>query len=405
MHLSFSTMILRFVVSFVAIQLVAVAGVLFVFKQHKNKRALLYAGLAVLYLNSAYLFLFSPVVDSRQVKEVIDCLIMYPFFAYMLVCIVVAPFCLLSGIAALAIKLFSPVAAQGPKRHAVDAGRRDFMKMFTSALVVPMAGSSLYGSYIGKNRLTVEAVDLVFHDLPVGLDGFTIAQISDIHVGPFMDSKTLAEIVQQVNGLGPDLVAITGDIINWGSSYIDEAARGLSGLKARAGVFAVLGNHDFYCDTGIFCKALEGAGIQVMRNSWAALGGKGPASALHLIGIDDPRERGHANNRFPALEKALEALPQKSFKVLLSHRPNVFEHAAQENIQLTLAGHTHGGQVILPDGSGHGWSLARIAHERDYGLYRKGCACLYINRGIGVVGPPVRINCPREISRIVLRKA
>ncbi|MEI6125611.1 MAG: metallophosphoesterase [Pseudomonadota bacterium] len=401
-------MILRFVVSFIAIQLVAVAGGLFAFKQHKNKRTLLYTGLSVLYLNSAYLFLFSPIVDSHQAKTIIDCLIMYPFFAYMLACIVLSPFFILSGAIVLLIKFFSRMKQQknDPEQSsAFDDGRRGFMKMFTAALVVPMAGSSLYGSYIGKNRLEVEKSDLVFHDLPEALEGFTIAQISDIHVGPFMDKETLKGIIQQVNGLSPDLVVITGDIINWGSSYIDEAAQSLSGLKARRGVFAVLGNHDFYCDTDAFCRALENAGVQMLRNTRAIIGGKGSDSQLHLIGIDDPGGSWYANNHFPCLEKALRGIPQKSFKVLLSHRPNVFEHAARENIQLTLAGHTHGGQVILPDSNGHGWSLARIAHEHDYGLYRQNGSCLYVNRGLGVVGPPVRINCPREITRIMLRRS
>ncbi len=110
------------------------------------------------------------------------------------------------------------------------------------------------------------------------------------------------------------------------------------------------------------------------------------------------------NDDFPFVRETLKDVPKDSFKVLLSHRPNVFDLAAKQGVHLTLAGHTHAGQIILPSLSGHGPSLASIAYEYDYGLYQKEKSFLYVNKGLGVVGPPIRVNCPREITRIVLRK-
>lgn len=407
MHFSLSTLILRFVVSFICMQSVAVAGSLIVFRLHRNKKAWLWMLPVMVYLNSAYLFLFNQVTVSPQLKTLLDYFLMYPFFAYMLVCIVLTPFFIVSGVIVLLIKLYAALQkgdTVSAKDHPVDEERRDFLKIAASGIMLPMAGSSLYGSYIGKNRLRVEHLELAFSDLPDGMDGFTLAQISDIHTGPFMVGQDLAAIVRKINSLEPDITVITGDIINWGSSYIEEAAVELSRLQSRAGVFAVLGNHDFYCNTAYLCARLETAGIQVIRDQYRTVSTNASTPPVYLVGLDDPLVRGYAADQSQLLRRVTGDIPERGFKILLSHRPAIFDHAAAEGIPLTLAGHTHAGQAIMPNPGGHGLSLARIAHVRDYGLYTHNNSYLYINRGIGVVGPPVRINCPREISRIVLRE-
>jgi hypothetical protein len=332
----------------------------------------------------------------------------------MLVCLVLAPLFVASGAIWLLAKiLFFLVSLQREKSRErqievciADSGRRTFLKALTSGIVFPLAGCSFYGAYIGKERLEISKKNLFFQDLPQDMDGFTIAQISDIHAGPFMDGYKLAGFVKNINDLAPDAVVITGDIINWGTQYIEESVRCLSDIQAPSGVFAVLGNHDFYCNVDRLCSRLERAGIQVLRNSWRSISGNSVQARqpIYLLGIDDPRGSWYLNRNFRMLKKSLEGVPEGSFKVLLSHRPNIFDCAARQGVQLTLAGHTHGGQVIFPGPNGHGPSLARLAYERDYGLYREGSSYLYINKGLGVVGPPIRLNCPREISRIVLRK-
>ena len=406
MHYDLSSVILRFVVSFVTVQAIAVAGCIFAFKKHASRRALLAALAAMLYLNCAYLFLFNPVELRQQFGAVIDYALIYPFFAYMLICLALAPlFVAVAAVAGIGRVFFRSGSTGAPAGPVSDCNgrRREFLKMMAAGVAVPVAVPSLYGLYVGSSQMKVDDVELAFPDLPAGLDGFTIVQISDMHVGPFMDSATLQSVVGRINAMAPDLVAITGDIINWGSSYIDEAAEGLAGLQAEQGVYGVLGNHDFYCDTERLCSRLEKEGVQMLRNGWREIRPEG-GGLLQLVGIDDPQGRLRRDLNIPNLEKALQQAPGFGFRVLLSHRPTVFDAAASMGTRLTLAGHTHAGQIIAPAGSGHNWSLAKLFYERDYGLYHKNASYLYINRGLGFVGPPMRINCPREITRIVLRR-
>jgi predicted MPP superfamily phosphohydrolase len=219
-----------------------------------------------------------------------------------------------------------------------------------------------------------------------------------------MDERRLRPIVQIVNSLRPDLVVITGDIINWGALYLEETARVLSEIKARLGVYAIMGNHDFYCDIKIFSEMLQKASIKLLRNSWEVIGRSETAAPVYLIGIDDPRGSWYFNKRLPVLEEIITGIPAAGFKILLSHRPNIFNDAVKKGIHLTLAGHTHGGQIILPFPGGRPPSLARLAYLTDYGLYQKAKSYLYVNRGLGVVGPPIRINCPQEITCLDLRE-
>jgi len=406
MHYDLSSVILRFVVSFVTVQAIAVAGCIFAFKQHKSLKVWLAALAAMLYLNCAYLFLFNPVELRQQFGAEIDCALIYPFFAYMLICLALTPLFIVAAAVNGMGKVFSHFGGALPPASPVadyNGQRRDFLKMMAAGVAVPVAAPSLYGLYVGSSQMKVDDVELVFSDLPAGLDGFTIVQISDLHVGPFMDSAALQSTVRRINAMAPDLVAITGDIINWGSSYIDEAIEGLAGLQAEQGVYGVLGNHDFFCDTESLCSKLEKEGVQMLRNGWREIRPEG-GGLLQLVGIDDPQGRLRRDMHVPNLKKALRQAPGFGFRVLLSHRPTVFDTAAAMGVRLTLAGHTHGGQIILPAGNGHNWSLAKLFYERDYGLYDKDGSYLYINRGLGVVGPPMRINCPREITRIVLQR-
>jgi uncharacterized protein len=406
MQYDFSSLVLRFVVSFVTVQAIAVSGCIFAFKKHRSRRAWLAVLAAMLYLNCAYLFLFNPVGLRQQFGAAIDYALLYPFFAYMLICMALVPLFIAAAAAAgigKTLAVFGGTGVSAVQAAGCNGRRRDFLKMLAAGIAVPVAAPSLYGLYVGSAQMKIDDVAIAFPDLPAGLDGFTIIQISDLHVGPFMDSSMLQSIVGRINAMAPDLVAITGDIINWGSSYIDEAADGLAGLQAEYGVYAVLGNHDFYCDTGTLCGKIEKAGVQILRNGWREIRPEG-GGLLQLVGIDDPKGRLRLDPNTHNLKKALHQAPGTGFKVLLSHRPTVFDTAADMGMRLTLAGHTHAGQLISPFGNGRHWSFAKLFHERDYGLYDKNGSYLYINRGLGVVGPPLRINCPREITRIVLQR-
>lgn len=401
------TLILRFVISFAALQAIAIAGTVLAFKKHRSKKARLAVLAAIVYLNCAYLFLFTPVGLRQQLGIAVDYVLIYPFFTYILICMALAPLFIVaaafSGFSKTLAVLSPPKASSSsPAGH--NGRRREFLKMMTAGIALPVAAPSLYGMYVGSAQLAIDDVPVFFPDLPAGLNGFTIVQISDIHVGPFMDSDMLQSIVRRINSMAPDMIILTGDIINWGSSYIDEAAEGLAGLEAEYGVYGVLGNHDFYCDTERLCSRLEKEGLQILRNSWRNIRLENGA-ILQLAGIDDPKlRRRRPDMHAPQLNTALEGAPEGLFRILLSHRPGAFEAAAQRGCSLILAGHTHAGQVIAPFGNGRKWSLAKLFYERDYGLFELGSSRLYINRGLGVVGPPLRINCPREITRLVLRK-
>jgi hypothetical protein len=165
-----------------------------------------------------------------------------------------------------------------------------------------------------------------------------------------------------------------------------------------------MGNHDFYGDIDALCEGLEKSGITVLRNKWKKIGFSSEASPLYLIGVDDVWATRYFKKRNISLRDIISGIPEGSFKLLLSHNPVLFDEAAAHGIHLTLSGHTHAGQIIFPFPQEHGYTFARLIYKRDYGLYRTGDSLLYINRGLGVIGPPLRINCPREITRIILKK-
>ena len=402
-------MILYSLLFFLLMQSITVGGLYYIFRPKKNIKLFLCIFIYILFLHSAYFFLFAPLFSSHFIRMVIEYLILYPYFIYMFICMVMTPFFLAAGLFLVLKYIFLMLSflisnnRDGEAEETIIPERRLFMKAMTSSVLLPLAGCSVYGAYVGKDRLEITEKELFFKDFPKSMDGFTIMQISDIHAGPFMDGYRLSGFVEKMNQLSSDIVVITGDIINWGTTYIDEVIEVLSDIKTKKRVFAVLGNHDFYSDVDGLCKKLAKAGIEVIRNRVIKINGNSKSASIYLAGIDDPRGSWYLNEDFPFVRDTLKDVPKEGFKVLLSHRPNVFDLASKQGVHLTLAGHTHGGQIILPSVSGHGPSLASIAYEHDYGLYKKGDSHLYVNKGIGVVGPPVRVNCPREITRIVLK--
>jgi predicted MPP superfamily phosphohydrolase len=398
-----------FALFFIAVQLVTLYGCYNTFRSFKKNPPRIAALIYILFLNLSYPFLFYRYPLSTWLKTIINHILIYPYFIYMLLCLVLFPWFVLSGLFVSAKKLRAKFAAligydDTKTKRTVPEGRRDFLKVVTSALLLPVGGCSLYGTYIGRNKITIEEQTLSFPDLPEALDGLSIVQISDLHAGVFMEGWELEPYIEIVNDLKPDIVVITGDIISWGAHYIEPAVAALGKIKCNRGVYAIMGNHDFYGDTEELCTNLEKAGITVLRNQWEKIGVSNGASPLYLIGVDDVWATRHFKKRNISLRDIISGIPERSFKLLLSHNPTLFDEAAAHGIQLTLSGHTHAGQIIFPFPQEHGYSFARLIYKRDYGLYRTGDSFLYINRGLGVIGPPLRINCPREITRIIFKK-
>lgn len=262
-------------------------------------------------------------------------------------------------------------------------------------------GCVLWGYLVGQRRIAVERVDLPVPGLPPALAGLSIAHVSDLHVGFQLRGARLRRFVERVNGLEADLIAMSGDLFDFDPAYIDEGCRDLAKLSAPAGVFAVLGNHDHYTGADAVEDGLRSlTPITVLRDQLARVELRG--EALVLLGIDDPGRRWtERDSESPALQDLAEESPPDAFRILLVHRPSYFRQAARLGLPLVLAGHTHGGQVTLPGPARH-WNMARLIAHWTRGAFREGDSVLYVNRGLGVAGPPVRLNCPREIALLRL---
>jgi predicted MPP superfamily phosphohydrolase len=267
----------------------------------------------------------------------------------------------------------------------------------TPAVLASGLGLAAVGAAAGlAQRPRVRQHVVQIEGLPVAFDGYRVAHISDLHCGPFASGTRVAGWVATVNGLGADLVAVTGDLIASGAAFVPVVAGALGKLRAPDGVFACMGNHDYFTDGEALVRALEGAGLTVLRNRGVNVRRK--EGALHVAGVDDTW------TRKADVRQALAGRPVATPVVLLAHDPDLFPEAAERGVDLTLSGHTHGGQLGLPLFARR-VNLARVTTRFTSGYYRLGMSTLYVNRGLGTTGPPVRVGVPAEIVVFTLRVA
>jgi hypothetical protein len=246
---------------------------------------------------------------------------------------------------------------------------------------------------LGQPRLRRRVVRI--DGLPPELDGYRIGQLSDVHCGPNVPEHRVAAWVARLNALRLDLVTVTGDLITHGSSHVEAVARALGGLRARDGAFVCMGNHDYFTDGESMVRALERHGLQVLRNRGVVVEREG--ARLYVAGVDDTW------TSRADLRRALAGRPPDVRTVLLAHDPDLFPEAQARGVELTLSGHTHGGQLAVP--GIRRLSLARWMTRWTAGLYRQGRSWLYVNRGAGTTGPPARLGAPPELAVITLRRA
>lgn len=252
---------------------------------------------------------------------------------------------------------------------------------------------SLYGTLFGARVLRRENVTVPVLALPPGWQGARIVQLSDLHSGRHITRARLQRIAERAARLKPDLLVVTGDIVHNSSAFARQAAEAIGSIPTLHGIYACLGNHDFWAGADAVTSELERAGVQVLRNRGVLLERNG--CGLWLCGVDDPW-----NGRFD-LPAALRGLPAGTPTVLLSHQPNTWPRAQELGVALQLSGHTHGGQLALT------WlhrslSLARLITPFVSGLYRAGSCYLYVNRGAGSVMPMVRLGARPEVTVLTL---
>jgi len=260
-------------------------------------------------------------------------------------------------------------------------------------LVVSTVGAIMsLGAYGGMRLPKVKNVEVALPDWPAALEGFRIAQLSDVHIGTLIGKRFAARVTERVNALGADAVAITGDLVDGSVEHIGDRVSPFAELRSRHGTYFVTGNHDYYSGATRWCDRVRELGITVLRNERIALDHDG--AQLWLAGVDDYmlRRRSQAD-----LEQALSGLSETDPVVLLAHNPLTFEDAHKRGVSLQLSGHTHGGQM---------WPftwLVRFQTRFVAGLYRVGRAQLYVSLGTGYWGPPVRVLAPAEITLLTLR--
>ncbi len=278
--------------------------------------------------------------------------------------------------------------------------RRHFLKLAAggiSGLSLVGIGGATYTTRVEPYRIGVTHVRVALPHLSPAFEGFTIAHISDLHMGEWITQEQLASMVTLVNALQPDFVALTGDIAS--RRYVGlqgEITALLDSLRAREGVAVTLGNHDHWLHAPTIRQAVLDSQAALLWNTHTEV--ERGEERLYIAGVDDVWER--EADLIEALEEVpLEPVPT----VLLAHEPDYADYVAENGrIGLQLSGHSHGGQVRLP---GIGAPvLPRLGEKYDQGLYQIGALQLYVNRGIGMTSPHVRFNCPPEITLITLAR-
>jgi hypothetical protein len=245
--------------------------------------------------------------------------------------------------------------------------------------------------------IAVKRIDVALLRLPKAHDGLRIVQLTDVHVGSTIGRAFVEDMVRRANALAPDLVAITGDLVDGSVPDLGPAVAPLAELRARHGVFFVTGNHEYFSGAEPWLRELERLGVRVLRNERVSIGAGD--DAFDLAGVDD-----HSAERYggvphdEALARAFAGRDPAREVVLLAHQPRSFTAAARFGVGLQLSGHTHGGQM-WPFGL-----IVRLTQPFLAGLHRAGDSQIYVSRGTGYWGPPMRLAAPAEITEIVLRR-
>lgn len=279
---------------------------------------------------------------------------------------------------------------------AVDVGRRELIARGAAGTASLVAlGTGVVALRGGLGEVDVKEVPVSLERLPRALSGYTIVQLTDIHIGPMIGKRFVEQVVDKTNREKPDAVVITGDLVDGSVEELAKHAEPLARLQARNGIYFVTGNHEYYSGAEPWIEHLEKLGIRVLRNERVELGDRG--ASFDLAGIDDEWAGRHIKGHGPDLQKALQGRDPERELVLLAHQPAAILKAAEAGVGLQLSGHTHGGQLFPFN------LFVPLAQPYVSGLHRHGDGTqIYVSCGTGYWGPPMRLGAPAEVTKVVL---
>lgn len=329
-----------------------------------------------------WIYVHKHVAIASQIRTLIQ-------IEFLAVVFVMVPLAIIRGVSLVAVRLRK--SAPAPATDGLS--RRQVIEAAAGTSFLAATGS-MFGWGVVRGRHAFEIDELVVRvaGLPRALDGYTIAQVSDIHIGQHVGEREIAEGLARVVEIRPDLVVATGDLVDFDATLAPILARKLADLAPRDGVLAILGNHDHYAGSDEVVRAMRAAGIEMLVNA-GRLVRASDGGGFALLGVDDlwATRRGSR----PDLDRALAMVPSDAPRILLSHQPASI-HRWAGRVALQLSGHTHGGQI------NPGFRPADFVMRYVAGRFEVGGTTLYVNRGFGTVGPPARVGSPPEITKVVL---
>jgi predicted MPP superfamily phosphohydrolase len=283
-----------------------------------------------------------------------------------------------------------------PFGHAIVVGR------ILAGLMFAVVAAFLMLGYIGSRRLVVRNVDVDVPGLALAFDGLRIAQLSDLHVGPHTSRAFLERVTRATQALAPDLIAVTGDLIDDRAEDVAVYAKRLGALRAPLGVYMIPGNHDVYAGWEEVERALRAAGLGTVLVNETHVIRRGLA-AIAIVGTGDPAGGRRGSSRAaPDIDRALAEVPATATTIAFAHNPALWPALAARGVALTLSGHTHWGQFALPR---LGWSLASPFLKHAMGAHVEQDALLYISPGTGYFGIPFRLGARPEVTLVTLKRA
>ncbi len=280
----------------------------------------------------------------------------------------------------------------------VDPARRLLLaRIFGGVVGLGGLGMAGIGLVTAARKVAIKPVQVALRGLPDAFAGFRIVQLTDVHVGPTIGRSFIEDLVTRTNALDPDIIAITGDLVDGSVAELARHVEPLRQLRARHGVYFVTGNHEYFSGADAWIEHLRGLGISVLRNERVVIERDG--QCIDLAGVDDPTGANFGAGHGTDLARALAGRDPARPVILLAHQPKTALEAEQHGVALQLSGHTHGGQLFPFN------LLVPLQQPFVAGLHRLRELTIYVSTGTGYWGPPMRLGIPAEISDITLQVA